>query len=195
MQDELIHLQIEEPTAMTDQAFTAQEILQPGLKLVHLKGNDPAKAMSSAFIASLFDQYADRFDNHLTKALQYKGPEIILEALQKTCALKKTPLQFDNAAEAVYFAKQRGWKYVVEKPLFRYARNDDCQYQDNFLPQKVALKVQEEGTRCDEWKRKSAATSHYFRPLKYHGDGTVRQHGPNASAPIAPHVEGCYKIR
>ena len=105
------------------------------------------------------------------------------------------PLQFDNAAEAVYFAKQRGWKYVVEKPLFRYARNDDCQYQDNFLPQKVALKVQEEGTRCDEWKRKSAATSHYFRPLKYHGDGTVRQHGPNASAPIAPHVEGCYKIR
>ena len=35
----------------------------------------------------------------------------------------------------------------------------------------------------------------YYRPLKYHGDGTVRQHGPNASAPIAPHVEGCYKIR
>jgi len=32
MQDELIHLQIEEPTAMTDQAFTAQEILHPGLK-------------------------------------------------------------------------------------------------------------------------------------------------------------------
>lgn len=105
------------------------------------------------------------------------------------------PLTFSNAAEAVYFAKKRGWNYVVERPILRRPRDDDVQYQDNFLPQNVALRVQTEGTRCDEWKRKSAGTSHYFRPLKYHGDGTVPQHGPNGKAAIAPHVEGYHKLR
>jgi len=105
------------------------------------------------------------------------------------------PLHFSNAAEAVYFAKKRGWNYLVARPILRTIRDDDAQYQDNFLPQKVALRVEEEGTRCPEWERKSAGTSHYFRPLKYHGDGTVPQHGPNAKQPIAAHVEGYYKLR
>ena len=105
------------------------------------------------------------------------------------------PLQFDNAAEAVYFAKKRGWNYFVEKPILRFARDDDCQYQDNFLPQNIALKMQAEGTRCDQWKRQRSGASHYFRPLKYHGNGTVQQHGPNGNAPIAPHVDSCFKLR
>ena len=85
------------------------------------------------------------------------------------------PLTFENAADAVYFAKKRGWNFVVKEPITRYMRNDDCQYQDNFLPQAVAAKVKKEGTSCDHWSRSSAGTSHYFRPLKYHGDGTVVQ--------------------
>jgi len=107
----------------------------------------------------------------------------------------KPPLEFSNAAEAVYFAKKRGWQYEVRKPLLRTARDDDAQYQDNFLSQKVAHAIQTEGTRCAEWERQSAGTSHYFRPLKYHGDGTVPQHGPNAQAPVAKHVEGYFKMR
>jgi len=105
------------------------------------------------------------------------------------------PLTFDNASDAVYFAKKRGWNYVVKQPILRYMRRDDAQYQDNFLPQAVAAKVQKEGTSCDHWKRSSAGTSHYFRPLKYHGDGTVQQHGPNGNADIAPAPEGYYKMR
>lgn len=105
------------------------------------------------------------------------------------------PLIFANAQEAVYFAKKRGWKYIVKQPVMRFERNDDAQYQDNFLPQAIALRVQKEGVSCDEWKRSSAGTSHYFRPLKYHGDGTVPQHGPNGNAKIAPYVEGYYKMR
>lgn len=105
------------------------------------------------------------------------------------------PITFQNAAEAVYFAKKRGWNYVVKKPILRFARRDGAQYQDNFLPQAIASKVKREGTSCVEWQRDSAATSHYFRPLKYHGDGLVRQHGPTGEAPIAPHVEGMYKSR
>jgi len=105
------------------------------------------------------------------------------------------PLTFPSAADAVYFAKKRGWNFVVKQPILRYLRRDDVQYQDNFLPQAIAAKVQKEGTSCDWWHRTSASTSHYFRPLKYHGDGTVRQHGPNGEAKIAPHVEGQYKMR
>jgi len=105
------------------------------------------------------------------------------------------PLTFQNAADAVYFAKKRGWNYVVKQPVLRYMRNDDAQYQDNFLPQAVAAKIQAEGTSCDYWHRSSAGTSHYFRPLKYHGDGLVPQHGPNGDAQVLPHVDGYYKIR
>jgi ETC complex I subunit conserved region len=105
------------------------------------------------------------------------------------------PLTFPNAADAVYFAKKRGWNYIVKPPVRRYARNDDAQYQDNFLPQAVAALVRKQGTSCDHWCRESSMTSHYFRPLKYHGNGTVQQHGPNGNAEIAPHVPGCYKMR
>lgn len=105
------------------------------------------------------------------------------------------PLTFENASDAVYFAKKRGWNYVVKHPILRYMRRDDAQYQDNFLPQAVAAKVAQQGTSCDQWHRTASGTSHYFRPLKYHGDGEVRQHGPNMNAKIAPHVEGYYKMR
>ncbi len=73
--------------------------------------------------------------------------------------------------------------------------DDDAQYQDNFLPQAVAAQVKKEGASCDHWKRDLAGTSHYFRPLKYHGDGEVRQHGPNVAEETLPHVEGYYKLR
>merc|ERR1712157_95928 len=94
-------------------------------------------------------------------------------------------MHFNTAAEAVYFAKKRGWSYIVEEPIIRKGRGDDAQYQDNFLPQNVALKVRTEGHKCDEWSREQAGASHYFRPLKYHGDGTVPQHGPNGDQEIA----------
>lgn len=105
------------------------------------------------------------------------------------------PLTFDTASDAVYFAKKRGWKYVVQHPILRFARRDGAQYQDNFLPQAIAAKVKLEGTSCDHWHRKEACASHYFRPLKYHGEGPVSQFGPNADAPTAPHKKGIYKMR
>mmetsp|Transcript_1916 Transcript_1916/g.4721 ORF Transcript_1916/g.4721 Transcript_1916/m.4721 type:complete len:260 (-) Transcript_1916:302-1081(-) len=106
-----------------------------------------------------------------------------------------TPLHFSNAADAVYFAKKRGWKYLVHEPIIRTLRNDDAQYQDNFLPQAIANAVQREGAQCAQWERKEAGTSHYFRPLKYHGNGTVRQHGPNALQKPAKDVASYYKLR
>lgn len=105
------------------------------------------------------------------------------------------PLYFKNAQEAVYFAEKRGWKYIVKEPIVRKLRDDDVQYQDNFLPQSVASLVKREGKQCDWWKRSEAGCSHYFRPLKFHGDGTVRQHGPNMQEPSVPHTEPYFKLR
>jgi hypothetical protein len=102
---------------------------------------------------------------------------------------------FDSASEAVYFAKKRGWQFVVEEPILRNGRNDGAQYQDNFLPQTVVAKLKRDATQCKHWERQHSGTSHYDRPLKYHGDGEVPQHGPNATQALDKHVEGYYKLR
>jgi len=106
-----------------------------------------------------------------------------------------TPLYFRDAQEAVYFAQKRGWKYLVKEPVIRTLRDDEAQYQDNFLPQSVANAIKREGKSCDQWKRSQAGVSHYFRPLKFHGDGTVRQHGTNPYEETVPHTEGYFKLR
>jgi predicted TPR repeat methyltransferase len=47
-----------------------------------LIGAAPAgSALAPAYVARLFDDYAPRFDKHLTEALGYRGPELILAAL------------------------------------------------------------------------------------------------------------------
>lgn len=104
-------------------------------------------------------------------------------------------IPFRNASDAVYFAKKRGWDYVVDKPIVRLGRDDDAQYQDCFLSQAVAARIRREKKNCDQWFREESGTSHYKRPLKYHGDGEVRQHGPNYTQEVAPHVPGYYKMR
>jgi len=104
-------------------------------------------------------------------------------------------MDFDNAEDARYFAEKRGWKYMIEAPIIRMGRDDDARYQDVFLPQNVTGMVQRNGHKCDHWQRPLAGTSHYFRPLKYHGDGVVRQHGPEREEVTAKHVEGYHKLR
>jgi len=104
-------------------------------------------------------------------------------------------VEFNTAKEAVYFAKKRGWNYIVERPIVRHTRNDGALYQDNFLPQRIAKLVKRDGVKCDHWKRPKSMASHYFRPLKYHGDGFVNQYGPNPTQEIAPNVKPVQKMR
>lgn len=104
-------------------------------------------------------------------------------------------MSFETAEEAKYFAEKRGWKFEIERPIIRKGRADDAQYQDVFLPQSVAGKMKREGHKCDHWQRDAAGASHYFRPLKYHGDGIVRQHGPDREAPVEKDAESYYKLR
>lgn len=104
-------------------------------------------------------------------------------------------MRFKNASDAVYFAKKRGWEYIVEEPMIRKVRDDNAAYQDNFLPQDIAVKVRRENIKCGHWHRELAGTSHYFRPLTYHGIGTVNQHGPDSEQDIVPHVQGYSSVK
>jgi predicted TPR repeat methyltransferase len=52
------------------------------LHLARLRGGR-LEAMPPTYISTLFDQYAPRFDAHLVGALNYRGPEIIIAALDQ----------------------------------------------------------------------------------------------------------------
>ncbi|MFI0849497.1 methyltransferase domain-containing protein [Mesorhizobium sp. IMUNJ 23232] len=56
---------------------------RPGaaLKLELIGAAPAADAPPSAFVETLFDQYAEKFDDALVKTLRYRGPELIAEAI------------------------------------------------------------------------------------------------------------------
>jgi hypothetical protein len=112
-----------------------------------------------------------------------------------TLTTNSLQLRFPNATQAVKFAQENGWNFIVEPPILRNYRTDNAEYQDNFLPKSIVSDVKRRKTQCNHWERELAGSSHYMRPLKYHGDGEVAQYGPNRNAPVAPHVPGSYKIR
>lgn len=51
----------------------------PRLALIRRADNPPV--LPEAYVARLFDDYAPRFDTHLTEHLNYRGPAVIAEAL------------------------------------------------------------------------------------------------------------------
>jgi predicted TPR repeat methyltransferase len=63
----------------------SQDIFGGALKLAQLLGQSPQ--MQAAYIRNLFDSYAPKFETALVETLHYKGPEIIMAALQK-CGFK-----------------------------------------------------------------------------------------------------------
>ena len=58
---------------------------------------DKNAAMTPAYVSALFDQYAERFDDHLTRVLEYRGPEIITSALETACAAHHRRFHFAAA--------------------------------------------------------------------------------------------------
>jgi predicted TPR repeat methyltransferase len=74
-------------------ALDPEDSLGAGLCLVRL-GALPAGDMPAAYVRTLFDQYADRFDAALTEGLAYRGPAILRDALEKVCAAGGHPMRF-----------------------------------------------------------------------------------------------------
>ncbi|MET0605642.1 MAG: methyltransferase domain-containing protein [Beijerinckiaceae bacterium] len=55
--------------------------------------------MSVGYVRNLFDQYAERFDSHLTKHLAYRGPELIRDAIARACAIEGVRPPFARALD------------------------------------------------------------------------------------------------
>ncbi len=55
--------------------------------------------MAPAYVARLFDDYADRFDDHLLRGLNYSGPQIVMAALETVCSVAGRPFHFGRAAD------------------------------------------------------------------------------------------------
>jgi len=68
--------------------------LGAGPRLARLEGRAIA-ALPPAYIARLFDDYAPRFERHLRESLDYRGPELILEALDAVAPSRRFALALD----------------------------------------------------------------------------------------------------
>jgi predicted TPR repeat methyltransferase len=64
------------------------------LALARLGEGDAATAMTPAYVAALFDQYAPRFDTALRDRLAYRGPEILDDAVARACAMRDSDFVF-----------------------------------------------------------------------------------------------------
>ncbi|MFT3939281.1 class I SAM-dependent DNA methyltransferase [Rhodopseudomonas sp.] len=69
-----------------------------GLRLMRL-GAANLDAMSPAYVGTLFDQYAPRFDKSLVEDLGYRGPALLLEAVREVCAATGRAIVFRRAID------------------------------------------------------------------------------------------------
>ncbi len=76
-----------------------QDRLGAGLRLARMGAAPAAGAMSAAYVRTLFDQYADRFDGALRDGLAYRGPELLYDAVLRGAALRGRPARFGYALD------------------------------------------------------------------------------------------------
>ena len=77
-------------------ALDPEDTLGSRLRMAALGGGDALAAMSPAYVRSLFDGYAPRFERHLVGELRYCGPERMVAALD---ALRGAPQHFANVLD------------------------------------------------------------------------------------------------
>lgn len=74
-------------------------LLAANLRLAALGAAPIPPAPPADYVAGLFDQYAHRFDEHLTKTLDYRGPAILMDAIFRACDLAGRERWFDVALD------------------------------------------------------------------------------------------------
>lgn len=70
-------------------ALDPDDTLGAGLRLARLGLAPAAGAMSAAYVRTLFDQYADRFEGALRDNLSYRGPEQLLAAVRQVAMVRQ----------------------------------------------------------------------------------------------------------
>ncbi|KRQ92852.1 class I SAM-dependent DNA methyltransferase [Bradyrhizobium valentinum] len=69
-----------------------------GLRLMRL-GAEPLSGMSQAYVQTLFDQYAPRFESSLVGDLGYRGPELLFRAVLSVRSAARKPAFFKRAID------------------------------------------------------------------------------------------------
>lgn len=69
------------------------------LKLAALGAAPPPASADAAYVAGLFDQYAERFDDHLMQALDYRGPALLMDAINRACSRAGREARFATALD------------------------------------------------------------------------------------------------
>jgi predicted TPR repeat methyltransferase len=71
-----------------------EDTLGVRLDLAKLGAMSPNEAITDGYVRALFDDYAPKFDLHLTKSLRYRGPELIADALRRACSKQRMDDRF-----------------------------------------------------------------------------------------------------
>jgi predicted TPR repeat methyltransferase len=62
--------------------------------LAHLGALPAESAVTGSYVRALFDDYAPRFEKHLLKSLNYRGPELIADALRRASTRRLPGFRF-----------------------------------------------------------------------------------------------------
>jgi predicted TPR repeat methyltransferase len=78
------------------QALALEPVDELGVRLdlARLGAVPPDEAITDGYVRALFDDYAPKFDLHLTKSLAYRGPELIADALRRACSKRIRDYRF-----------------------------------------------------------------------------------------------------
>ena len=80
------------------QASDANDRHGAGLRLMRL-GAEPVSGMPQAYVQTLFDQYAPRFESSLVDELGYRGPKLLFRAVLSVRATARKPALFKRAID------------------------------------------------------------------------------------------------
>jgi len=80
------------------QASDANDRHGAGLRLMRL-GAEPLAGMPQAYVQTLFDQYAPRFESSLVDELGYRGPKLLFRAVLSVRATARKPALFKRAID------------------------------------------------------------------------------------------------
>lgn len=78
------------------QALTLEpeDALGVRLDLARLGALASDEAITDGYVRALFDDYAPKFDRHLTTSLAYRGPQLIADALRRACSNRMRGYRF-----------------------------------------------------------------------------------------------------
>lgn len=75
-------------------ALEPEDALGVRLDLARLGALALDEAITDGYVRALFDDYAPKFDRHLTKSLAYRGPALIADALRRACSKRLRDYRF-----------------------------------------------------------------------------------------------------